>query len=51
MMHQPVHQNRNGIDSANRPEHSTVIQKDEVLDLLIDLETLETEDIYVKYFD
>ena len=51
MMHQPVGQNRSEVDFNDRPEHPTVIQKDEVLDLLIDLGTLDTEYIYAKYFD
>jgi hypothetical protein len=52
MMHQPVDKNRRGkIKLSGRPKHRSVIQKDEIINLLIDLETLEEKEIYTKYFE
>ena len=34
----------------DRPERDTVIEKDEVVSLIIDLETMSMDDLYEKYF-
>lgn len=34
----------------DRPDRDTVIEKDEVLSLIIDVEIMSTEDFYNKYF-
>ena len=35
----------------DRPERDNVIEKDEILSLIIDIETLSTVEVYDKYFD
>jgi hypothetical protein len=34
----------------DRPDRDTVIEKDEILSLIIDVETMSMEDFYRKYF-
>jgi hypothetical protein len=34
----------------DRPDRDTVIEKDEIISLIIDLETLSIADLYDKYF-
>jgi hypothetical protein len=34
----------------DRPERDTVIEKDEIISLVIDIETMSTVDFYQKYF-
>ncbi len=34
----------------DRPDRDTVIEKDEILSLIIDVETMTTVDFYNKYF-
>jgi hypothetical protein len=36
--------------SEDRPDRDTVIEKDEIISLVIDLETMTPEQIYSKYF-
>jgi len=50
MMFQPVEQPEFESELNDRPNHPTVIQSDEIVDLKIDLQTLDTDEIYEKYF-
>jgi hypothetical protein len=34
----------------DRPDRETVIEKDEILSLIIDIETMSTSDFYNRYF-
>ena len=34
----------------DRPEREAIIEKDEIIGLIIDLETMSTEDFYATYF-
>ena len=47
MMHQRLESSRrlNG-----RPERNEIIEKDEIMGLIIDLETMSPEDLHSKYF-
>jgi hypothetical protein len=47
MMHQRVDPY---ITLDDRPDRDTVIEKDEILSLIIDVETMSTVDFYNKYF-
>ena len=47
MMHQRVEP---FVTLDDRPDRETVIEKDEILSLIIDIETMSTEDFYNKYF-
>ncbi len=47
MMHQRVDP---FITLDDRPDRDTVIEKDEIISLIIDLETMSTERFYDKYF-
>jgi hypothetical protein len=47
MMHQRVEPY---LTLDDRPDRDTVIEKDEVLSLIIDVETMSTVDFYNKYF-
>lgn len=47
MMHQRVEPY---VILDDRPERETVIEKDEVIGLIIDIETLSPVDFYKKYF-
>ena len=52
MMHQPIDPPRDeDVRFDDRPDHPLIIQNDEVLDLTIDLETLSTEEVFVRYFE
>jgi len=47
MMHQRVEPY---VTLDDRPDRDTIIEKDEILSLVIDIETLTTVDFYDKYF-
>ncbi|MFP4165422.1 MAG: hypothetical protein ACLFQB_13120 [Chitinispirillaceae bacterium] len=47
MMHQRVEPY---VTLDDRPDRDTVIEKDEVMSLIIDMETMSTTDFYDKYF-
>lgn len=47
MMHQRVEPY---VTLDDRPDRDTVIEKDEVMSLIIDVETMSTTDFYDKYF-
>ncbi|MFP4015289.1 MAG: hypothetical protein ACLFVQ_14465 [Chitinispirillaceae bacterium] len=47
MMHQRVEPY---VSLDDRPDRDTVIEKDEVMSLIIDVETMSTTDFYDKYF-
>jgi hypothetical protein len=47
MMHQRVEP---FVTLDDRPDRDTIIEKDEVLSLIIDIETLSIKDFYKKYF-
>jgi hypothetical protein len=47
MMHQRVEPY---ITLDDRPDRDNVIEKDEILSLIIDVETMSTVDFYNKYF-
>ena len=47
MMHQRVEP---FVTLDDRPDRETVIEKDEILSLIIDIEIMSTEDFYNKYF-
>lgn len=47
MMHQPVHLPE---ILSGRPKRDTVIQKDEIISLKIDLQVLSTDKFLAKYF-
>lgn len=47
MMHQRVDPY---LTLDDRPDRDTVIEKDEILSLIIDVETMSTVDFYNKYF-
>ena len=47
MMHQRVDP---FITLDDRPDRDTVIEKDEIISLIIDLETMTIERLYDKYF-
>ena len=46
MMHQPV----NPSTAFDRPIRDDIIQKDEIISLKIDMETLSLNDFYQKHF-
>jgi hypothetical protein len=50
MMHQNVNQSVPEVEFNDRPNRTFVIQIDEIVDLRIDLEILDAEQIYDKYF-
>ena len=50
MMFQPLDKPEAEVEFNDRPDRPRVIQNDEVVDLRIDLETLEMDEIYAKYF-
>ena len=50
MMHQPVEPTRPTIELDDRPRHDVVIQKDEITNLKIDLETRDSDEIFQLYF-
>jgi hypothetical protein len=50
MMHQPIDQPVPVVEFNDRPDHPRVISNDEILDLVIDLETIDAELMYDKYF-
>ena len=47
MMHQRVEPY---VTLDDRPDRETVIEKDEILSLIIDIEIMSTVDFYHKYF-
>jgi hypothetical protein len=47
MMHQRVEP---FVTLDDRPERDTVIEKDEIISLIIDIEIMTTVDFYKKYF-
>jgi hypothetical protein len=47
MMHQRIEPY---VTLDDRPERETIIEKDEIVSLVIDTETLSTIDFYEKYF-
>lgn len=49
-MFQPIDQNGAGLDTNGKPYHPKIIQNDEIVDLVIDLETMDGDEIYAKYF-
>ena len=50
MMHQQINTGKSTVVLDDRPKHEMVIQKDEVTNLKIDLETMDPEDIFELYF-
>ncbi|MDG5813972.1 hypothetical protein QA601_02695 [Chitinispirillales bacterium ANBcel5] len=47
-MHQRV---EHYVTLDDRPNRDTIIEKDEILSLIIDIEVLSSENFYDKYFD
>jgi hypothetical protein len=47
MMHQ---QHEPNLTLDDRPDREVIIEKDEVIGLIIDLETLSADDFYATYF-
>ena len=47
-MHQRVEQY---VTLDDRPDRDNIIEKDEVMSLIIDVEIMSIEDFYDKYFD
>lgn len=47
MMHQRVERH---VRFSRRPQRKTIIEKDEIVGMKIDVEVLSTDEFYVKYF-